>query len=90
MLVAACVVEDLLLPLGAFPVPLALSIARQFAEGLGAAHASGLFTVFYFICGLSTGGSQCGIGGAASRGCPIGRTGSACSGNSMVVFMMYT
>jgi serine/threonine protein kinase len=34
--------KDLLLPLGALPVPLALSIARQIAEGLGAAHAKGM------------------------------------------------
>jgi serine/threonine protein kinase len=34
--------KDLLLPLGTLPVPLALSIARQIAEGLGAAHAKGM------------------------------------------------
>jgi serine/threonine protein kinase len=34
--------KDLRLPFGAFPVPLALSIARQIAEGLGAAHSKGM------------------------------------------------
>jgi serine/threonine protein kinase len=34
--------KDLLLPLGSLPVPLALSITRQIAEGLGAAHAKGM------------------------------------------------
>jgi serine/threonine protein kinase/TPR repeat protein len=34
--------KDLRLPLGALPVPLALSIARQIAEGLGAAHSKGM------------------------------------------------
>jgi WD40 repeat protein/tRNA A-37 threonylcarbamoyl transferase component Bud32 len=34
--------KDLRLPLGALPVELALSITRQIAEGLGAAHAKGM------------------------------------------------
>ncbi len=34
--------KDLHLPSGALPVPLALSIARQIAEGLGAAHSKGM------------------------------------------------
>jgi serine/threonine protein kinase/TPR repeat protein len=34
--------KDLLLPLGSLPVSLALTIARQIAEGLGAAHSKGM------------------------------------------------
>ncbi|MGD0680619.1 MAG: serine/threonine-protein kinase, partial [Terracidiphilus sp.] len=34
--------KDLQLPLGALPAPLALSITRQIAEGLGAAHSKGM------------------------------------------------